>query len=250
MYTDSRVIGQRGEIRLGGRGSLSSNNHKMYDVNSIRPYMNKKGIRVYGEDKITTRGLSTVVDLLENVNKLNRQQGFKNITTVMIGTGSSMHVKLNYNAKLKNGSSVDLGNTLVIPKSIATQGKKVITVKGKKSVIQINKNLNNQLTYEYGKTITSYFSSQHPDLYKSLTRKVTKMTNDSVSKVKVSDRNGGTANDHIHDSVALILRNKHSRSGSDLVELVADTLGTSKVSDFSRYGLKSRQSYKRGKSRK
>ena len=234
---------------MGGRGSLSSNKHKMYNPSSIKENLNKKGVRVYGTELIKNKGLSSVVEVLETVNKYDKLHG-KNINTVMIGSKSSISVVPNYVAKLKNGKEVNLGNTLFIPKSLATSGKSTIKISSKDTNIQITRNLQKQVANEYGKAIASNFKKTNPKAYAELTRKVKALAKSPDAKVKVSNRVYKTSDDYVHDSISTMLRNNKTRQGQDMIELVHAYVSTSKGTSFNRYGLNERQGYTTRKTRK
>lgn len=234
---------------MGGRGSLSSNTHKMYNPSSIKENLNQRGVRVYGTEQIKRKGLSSVVEVLETVQKYDRLHG-KNINTVMIGKGNSISVVPNYVAKLKSGKEINLGNTLFIPKSLATSGKITIRITNKDTKIQITRNLQKQVAYEYGKAIVTNFKKTNPKAYSDLTRRVKALSKSPDSKVKVSNRVYKTSDDYVHDSVSSMLRNTRTRQGQDMIDLVHDYISSAKGTNFNRYGLNERQGYTTRKRRK
>lgn len=234
---------------MGGRGSLSSNIHKMYNPTTIKETLNANKVRVYGTEQITRKGLSTVVEILETIQKYDRTHG-KHINTVMIGKKSNITVSPNYVAKLKSGKEVNLGNTLFIPKSLATEGKKTIKITNKSTNIQINRNLQKQISYEYGKAVLSNFKKSNPKAYSDMTRRVKALSKSPDSKVKVSNRTYKSTDDYVNDSISSMLRNTRVRSGQDMIDLVHDYMSSSKGANFNRYGLREKQSYKLGKRRK
>lgn len=238
---------------MGGRGSLSSRIHTMYDKESIKREMNKQGVKVHGLNFLKPQGLSVVVEALETLNKLQKKHG-KMIDSVVIGMNRKSDFAFNPNLKVSvKGKEVSLGRTLVIPKRTIEKGKadlqkninmaNATSYKYNKINFVVAKNVKQMVYHEFGHAIHDALRRQSPNDYKEFERKFANLVKNPKARVNLSQYaktkayNGKIgSHEFVAESVTHILRNTKTRKGQDMVDLVWDYMSRVPSVDFSRYG--------------
>lgn len=160
---------------MGGRGSLSSKVHKMYNKESILAQMKEEGIEIRGLNNINNSNLSFVVETLENVARLNKKYR-KYIDSVSIGGNSSTIYQFveDYKPFVK-GKQVDMGRTLVISSNYLKKGREKTEREIRKkynSNQYVARTISQMVSHEFGNAIYSKFrkSKAHTYYIKELDR--------------------------------------------------------------------------------
>lgn len=230
---------------MGGRGSSSSGAsnpkiNKLHNVDNIKNALSKNGIRLVGSKYITKEGEAVVSEIVSVMQQFQSKHG-KAINTVLIGgNGKSVSFKADFKAKLKTGGTYNLGNTIIIPSDFASKGKSALKVKTKK--VTITKNVKKQISEAYGRALFSKMKTTNPKLYDEFNSRIKNYVSRPSAKTKVSKgRTYSSASDYVADSVYHLTHNKKSTGGQDMIDLVREYVTKMPNVDFSRYGMKTRQ---------
>ena len=240
---------------MGGRGSLSPNAHKMYNIRTIYDEMKKTGVEVYGLQHISRKGLSLVVEALETVQKIEKKHG-KLIDTVIIGLKRNSDFSFigEFAPPVKPGrKQKSYGRTLVIPLKTAQSGKvdleKAIKTANKYSNKEnkvnfvVAKNVKQMVYHEMGHAVHYALKKSDPDSYREFERRFATLVKNPSSRVNLSHYaktkayNGKIgSHEYVAESMVHILRNTKTRKGQDMVDLVWDFMSRVPSTNFSSYG--------------
>lgn len=238
---------------MGGRGSLSSKAHSMYDKKSIYTEMKKSGVEVYGLNHVSRKGLSIVVEALETVQHLQKKHG-KMIDSVIIGVDRNSDFAFRSSMVLKSKKGpVDLGRTLIIPKRTVQHGKadmqrninkaNVTSYKYNKVNFVVAKNVKQMIYHEFGHAIHHALKVTDPTSYAEFERRFAVLVKQPKARVNLSKYASTKAykgkigsHEYVAESVTHILRNSKTRKGQDMVDLVWDYMSRVPSVNFSRYG--------------
>ncbi len=240
---------------MGGRGSLSSRKHTMFDKKSIYREMKKQGVEVYGLNHVSRKGLSIVVEALETVQQLQNKHG-KMIDSVIIGVkrNSDFSFRSSMELNSKNGK-VQLGRTLVIPKKTVDGGiadmqrnikqANATSYKLNRVNFVVAKNVKQMIYHEFGHAIHHALKVKDPTSYAELERRFAVLVKQPKARVTLSKYASSKAyngkigsHEYVAESVTHILRNSKTRKGQDMVDLVWDYMSRVPSVDFSSYGTR------------
>lgn len=246
---------------MGGRGSLSSKAHTMYDKKSIYREMKKDGVEVYGLKNVTRKGLSVVVEALETVQQLQKKHG-KMIDSIIIGVdrNSDFAFRSNMELKSKNGP-VKLGRTLIIPKKTVEKGKadlqknikqaNATSYKLNKVNYVVAKNVKQMVYHEFGHAIHHALKVKDPTSYAEFERRFAVLVKQPKARVNLSKYASSKAyngrigsHEYVAESITHILRNSKTRKGQDMVDLVWNFMSRVPSVNFSSYGTRHTPSIK------
>lgn len=221
---------------MGGRGSLSSKKHVMYDRASIKAYMNSKGVAVHGLNAVTKKGLSLVVEALETLDTLQTKHG-KRIDNIIIGTSglSDFSFSEAYQHKNRKGEVLKVfPNTLIIPRGTVEVGKKHLNKEVKyanKSNFVVAKNVKEMIYHEFGHALHEALKKANKSSYDDLERRFGKIMKDPKARVELSGyaktkkyKKRSQSTEYVAESVVHILRGTTTRKGKDMVDLVRNYL--------------------------
>lgn len=239
---------------MGGRGSLSSKSHIMYDKKSIYREMRKQGVEVYGLNHITRKGLSVVVEALETLHKLQRKHG-KMIDSVIIGVNRNADFAFRSKMELnrKGNTPLNIGRTLIIPKKTVQEGKKDLqnnikqanatSYKLNRMNFVVAKNVKQMIYHEFGHAVHHALKVKDPTSYLEFERKFAVLMKQPKARVNLSQYantksyNGKIgSHEYVAESITHILRNTKTRKGQDMVDLVWDFMSRVPSVDFGSYG--------------
>lgn len=232
---------------MGGRGSLSSNTHKMYNIDTIKSEMRKYGIRVVGANSVSRQGLSLVVEALETIQKLQKRHG-KMIDSVVIGVNRNSDFAYNddFKFKTKDGEIKSLGRTLVIPKNTVKLGRakmlKEVKTANKNNVV-VAKNIKQMVIHEYGHAMHMALKRHDPKSYVELEKKFQRLVKSVDARVHLSQYassksyNGKiSSHEYVAEALTHVIRNTKTTKGQDMVDLVREYVGRVPSVNFSNYG--------------
>lgn len=233
---------------MGGRGSLSSRKHTMYDKESIKEVMRRQNIRVVGINKLDNRGLSLVVEAMETIQELEKKYG-KHIDSVAIGLNRKSTLSYNDNLVVKvRGKEVSLGRTLVIPKDTVKKGKSALDKKAKKESkknMWVAQNTKQAIMHEYGHAMHQNFKRKYPELNKNFEKEFKKLVTNPKSRVHLSTYatnkkyNGKiTSSEYVAESLTHLMRNTKDARGQEMINLVRKHFEKAPGIDFGMYGIR------------
>lgn len=235
---------------MGGRGSLSSNKHRMYNAQTIKREMLKYGIKVYGTHRIPRQGLSLVVEALEELQGLEKRFGHR-IDSVLIGVKrrSDFSYSPEYNVKKKDGTIVNLGRTLLIPQKTVKLGKADLEREVKyasRNNIVVAKNMRQMIMHEYGHALHLDLKKKNPQAYKDLEKDFQRLMKNKGSRINLSHYastkayKGGKINSHEYVAEALthVMRNTTTRKGQDMIDTAKYYVGKLPGVSFSYHGMR------------
>lgn len=240
---------------MGGRGSLSSNTHTMYDKKSIYREMKKHGVEVYGLNHVSRKGLSVVVEALETVQKLQKKHG-KMIDSVIIGVNRQSDFAFRSSMELQSKKGpVKLGRTLIIPKQTVQGGKadmqrnikqaNATSYKYDKINYVVAKNVKQMIYHEFGHAVHYALKVKDPTAYREFERKFAVLVKQPKARVTLSKYANSKAyngrigsHEYVAESLTHIIRNTKTRKGQDMVDLVWDYMSRVPSVDFSTYGTR------------
>lgn len=234
---------------MGGRGSLSSNSHKMYNIETIKSEMRKYGVRVIGANNIDRKGLSVVVEALETIQFMQRKYG-KHLDSIVIGVNrnSDFTYSDNYKVKTKDGKIKEYGRTLIIPKKTVKYGKADLEREVKyanKNNIVVAKNVRQMVVHEYGHAMHMALRRHDPKAYQELERKFNNLVKSPDSRVHLSQYastkayNGKiSSHEYVAEAITHLVRNTKTRKGQDMIDLVNSYISRVPGVNFNNYGMK------------
>lgn len=246
---------------MGGRGSLSSGAHTMYDTASIKKVMNSNGIRVHGLNNVTRKGLSVVVEALEGVLEMNKAHNSKLVTNIVIGVNRNADFAYNPNFKVvQKGKEIRLGPTLIIPKKTVQYGKADLERELKyatKNKIVVGRTVKELVYHEMGHALHMKLKQHDPKAYAELDRKINLLTSNAGYRTNLSvyagsKRYGGKVRsyEYVAEAIVHLQRNTKTRLGQDMIDLVHDYISRVPGVEFSRYGVKTPKTTRRAKKNK
>lgn len=238
---------------MGGRGSLSSKTHTMYDKKSIYREMKNHGVEVYGLNNVSRKGLSIVVEALETVQQLQKKHG-KMLDSVIIGVNRNSDFAFRSSMELKSKKGpVQLGRTLIIPKKTVEGGKadlqrnikqaNATSYKYNKINFVVAKNVKQMIYHEFGHAVHHALKVQDPTSYAEFERRFAVLVKQPKARVVLSKYASSKAyngkigsHEYVAESITHILRNSKTRKGQDMVDLVWDYMSRVPSVNFSSYG--------------
>lgn len=233
---------------MGGRGSLSSRVHSMYDKESIKSEMNRNGIRVVGLNKLDNKGLSLVVEAMETIQELEKKYG-KHIDTIAIGLKRNAPLSYNDNLVVKvRGKEVALGRTIIIPNDTVKKGKTQFDKKAKKENrrnMWVASNTKQAIMHEYGHAMHMKFKRRYPELDKEFERKFKELVTRKDARISLSTYasnkiyNGKLkSSEYVAESLTHLMRNTKDPRGQEMINLVRKYFEKTPNVDFGMYGIR------------
>lgn len=223
---------------MGGRGSSSSGT-KAYDVGSIKSTLTSNNIRLVGSKHISGKGTGTVGEIVGSIKHLESKFGKAFDTVLIVDSKSPISFKSNLKANLKSGGTMNLGNTLIISKSVANGGSDALKISFSKGTVK--RNLGKQVAYSYGNALYSKMKNTNPKLYKEFNAKIKNYVSRPSAKTKVGNRTYSSPEGYVRESVYHLVSNRKSAKGQDMVDLTREYLSKLPNVSFDRYGMKPRQ---------
>lgn len=252
---------------MGGRGSLSSNKHDMYDIASIKKVLKENGIAILGANKIPRKGLSLTSDILKNLIELQNKHG-KYIDSVAIGLKRNSVMTFNHDLNVTiKGKNINLGRTLIIPEQTIKRGKANLE-RGLKTTARngtlVSKTIKEAVSHEYAHAMHLELKRKYPVETKHFEKEFNRILKNKGSRVQISNyaymkalsskignKNATlSSNEYVAEAMVHVFRNTRPTKGKDMIDLVHGYVSKLPNSNIHNYGMRTPKKIKRKRKKK
>lgn len=252
---------------MGGRGSLSSNKHNMYDIASIKKVLSDNGIKLLGANKIPRKGLSLTSEALQTLIDLQKKHG-KYIDSVAIGLKRNSIFTFNHDLNVTiRGKNVNLGRTLIIPQRTVSGGKarleKTLKTSSRNGTL-VSKTIKEAITHEYAHAMHLELKRKHPVATAQFEKEFNRILSNKGSRVQISNyaymkalsskignKNASlSSNEYVAETMVHVFRNTRPTKGRDMIDLVHGYVSNLPNANIHNYGMVTPKKIKRKRKKK